>query len=172
MECRGWISKSHSLKDEAEIYILLLLFEDINPFTSTKTSEVISHHWLKFSSLKKKKVLVAEKEPKEHVKGDVLQLDRLHLCHRALLAQIWTFLRILKILCASCWPVLWILFPHRRPTVRLTSRMLSSCWCPYWRSPTSRGELNPRSSEQLTSPLPSIAAMMLGICHSRELTRL
>ncbi len=39
--------------------------------------------------------------------------------------------------------------------------MLSSCWCPFWRSHTSRGELNPRSSDQLTSPLLFIAAVTL-----------
>lgn len=40
-------------------------------------------------------------------------------------------------------------FPRRRPTARPTSRMLSSCCCPYWRSSTSRGGTNPRSSDRL-----------------------
>lgn len=44
-----------------------------------------------------------------------------------------------------------ILSARRRPTVLPTSRMLSSCCCPSWRSPTSSRGKTPQSREELAS---------------------
>lgn len=49
---------------------------------------------------------------------------------------------------------LLIIVSHlRRPTVRPTSRMPSSCSGPSWRSPTSRGDPRTRTSDQQTPAL-------------------
>lgn len=46
--------------------------------------------------------------------------------------------------------------------------MLSSCWCPSWRSPTSRGDLSPPSSK----PADVTSALHRTPWHSGELTHL
>lgn len=82
-------------------------------------------------------------------KGDVLN---------PLITGVFLEVRVLAHMCTHtdkrAHARLLIIVSHlRRPTVRPTSRMPSSCSGPSWRSPTSRGHPRPRTSDQQTPAL-------------------